>query len=88
LSKKKENIVHVLDKKTLHTWQGQYNRYLSQWEGATTTEITWITEGDLLNLDPGKWKQFENSNLHELRSFQPKKNDTGIMQGFSEGRNF
>jgi hypothetical protein len=24
-SKKKENIVHILDKKTLHTWQGQYN---------------------------------------------------------------
>jgi hypothetical protein len=26
--KKKEKIVHILDKKTLHSQQGQYNRYL------------------------------------------------------------
>jgi hypothetical protein len=37
LSKKKENIVHILDKKTLHTQQGQYNRYLVQWEGVAPT---------------------------------------------------
>jgi hypothetical protein len=28
LSKKNENIVHILDKKTLHTWKGKHNRYL------------------------------------------------------------
>jgi hypothetical protein len=32
-SKKKEKIAHVLDKKTLHTQKGQYNRYLVQGEG-------------------------------------------------------
>ena len=34
---KKENIAHILDKETLSTLQGQYNRYLVQWEGLTPT---------------------------------------------------
>jgi hypothetical protein len=87
-SKKKENIAHILDKKTLHTRHGQYNRYLVQWEGLAPKESTWITEGDLLNLDPIKWKQFEDSNLQELGSFQPEENDAGIFRGFFKGRNF
>ena len=60
--KKKENISHILDKETLHTRQGQYNRYLVQWEGLAPTESTWITEGGLWNLDHVKWKQFEDNN--------------------------
>jgi hypothetical protein len=28
-----------------------------------------------------KWKKFEDSNLHELCSFQPKENDAGIFRG-------
>ena len=43
LSKKKENIAHILDKHTLHTRQGHYNQYLFQWEGLAITESTWIT---------------------------------------------
>ena len=54
-SKKKENIAHILDKKTIHTQQGQYNRYLVQWEGLEPIESTWITEGDLMKLDLVKW---------------------------------
>ena len=27
-NKKKENIAHILDKKTIHTRHGEYNRYL------------------------------------------------------------
>ena len=40
LRKKKEKIVHILDKETLHTRQGQYNRYLVQWEGLAPTKST------------------------------------------------
>ena len=65
----KENIPDILDKETLHTQQGQYNWYLVQWEGLTPIENTWITEGDLLNLDIVKQKNFEDNNLQELRSF-------------------
>jgi hypothetical protein len=54
--KKKEKIAHILDQKTLHTRQSQYNRYLVQWEGITPTYSTWITKGDLLNLDHVKWQ--------------------------------
>jgi hypothetical protein len=80
-SKKKENIAHILDKKTLHNRQGQYIQYLVQWEGVAPAKSTWITEGELLNLYLGKWKQFEDSNLQELHSFQPEKNDTRIFRG-------
>ena len=69
--KKKENIAHDLDNEILHTQQGQYNWYLVHWEGLAPIESTWITEGDLMNLDPIKWKQFEDNNLEELRFFQP-----------------
>jgi hypothetical protein len=54
-SKKREKIIHILDKKTLHSRLGQYNQYLVQWEGVAPTESTWITEGNLLNLYPIKW---------------------------------
>ena len=41
--------------------------------------------GDLLNLDPIKWKQYEDNNLQELSSFQPEENDTGIFLGIFQG---
>ena len=37
---KKEKIVHILDEETLRTQQGQYNRYLVQWEGLAPSEST------------------------------------------------
>jgi hypothetical protein len=42
----------------------------------------WITEGDLLNLDPIKWQQFQDGNVQELCSLQPEENDAEIFQGF------
>jgi hypothetical protein len=78
-SKKKENIVHILDKKTLHTQQGQYNRYLVQWEGIAPTESTWIIEGDLLNLDPIKWQSLKTITCRSCVLFNQRR----MMQGFS-----
>lgn len=54
-SKKKEKIAHILDKNTIHTRKGEYNRYLVQWESLAPAESTWITEGDLMTLDPVNW---------------------------------
>ena len=54
---------HILDKNTIHTQQGEYNRYLVQWEGLEAGDTMWIIEGDLVKLDLGKWKQFENNHL-------------------------
>ena len=48
-----------------------------QWEGLEAVEITWITEGDLIKLDPVKWKQFEDNHLQELCYFQTEENDAG-----------
>ena len=42
LRKKKKNSMHNLDKKTLHTGQGQCNWYLVQWEELAPTKSTWI----------------------------------------------
>ena len=52
-----------------------------QWEGLELVESTWITEGDLLNLDLVNWKQFEDSNLQEFHSFQLEDNDATIFEG-------
>ena len=38
-------------------------------------------KGNVLNIDPIKWKQFEENNMQELRSFQPKKDDVVISKG-------
>ena len=81
LRNKKENIAHILEKESLHNRQGQYNRYLIQWEGLAPTETTWITYGDLLNLDSVKWHQFKDNNLQELHSSQLEENYTGISKG-------
>lgn len=54
LSKKKEKIEHILDKKIIHTWKGEYNKYLVLLEGLAPIECKWIMEGDLINLDPIK----------------------------------
>ena len=75
--KKKENVAHILDNKTISTQQGEYSRYMVQWEGLEAVEITWITEGDLIKLDPVKWKQFEDNHLQELCYFQTEENDAG-----------
>ena len=75
--KKKEKVAHILDKKTISTQQGEYCRYMVQWEGLEATDITWIKEGDLMKLDLVKWKQFEDNHLQELRSFQTEENDAG-----------
>ena len=81
--KKKEKVAHILDKKTISTQQGEYSRYLVQWESIEATYNTWIIEEDLVKLDPVKWNQFED-HLQELRSFQTKENGAGT----SEEHNF
>lgn len=43
--------MHILDNKIVQTQQGQYNKYLVQWEGFTLEESTWITERELQALD-------------------------------------
>ena len=79
--KKKEQIARILDKKAIQTRQGQYNRYLVQWEGFAPEECTWITETELKTLDLVQWQQFEDNNLQELRFFQPEENDAGTSGG-------
>ena len=78
--KKKEKVAHILDKKTISTWQGEYSRYLVQWEGLEAADSTWIIEGDLVKLDPVKWKQFEDNHSQELRSFQTEENGAGTSR--------
>ena len=43
-------ITHILDKKIIHTPQGQYNRYLVQWEGLTPKKSTWDTTRHFKNI--------------------------------------
>ena len=78
---KKEKVAQILDKKTVQTHQGEYNRYLVQWEGLAPTDSTWITEWELQKLDEPKRKLFEDRNLQELRSFQARENDAGASNG-------
>ena len=82
LRKKKEKIAHILDKKTISSRQGEYNRYMVQWEGLAVANNMWITKGDLMKLDPVKWQQFED-NLQELCSFQTEENDAGTSEGIT-----
>jgi hypothetical protein len=74
-SKKKEKIAHILDKKSTVTRNGHYNRYLIQWEGLPATDSTWISEWDVMKLDPTKLQQFTDDHLQELRSFKEGEND-------------
>ena len=62
-SKKKEKIAHILDKKSTVTRNGHYNRYLIQWEGLPATDSTWISEWDVMKLDPTKLQQFTDDHL-------------------------
>lgn len=55
--------MHILDKKIIHTRQGQHNRYMVQWEGLAPTESTRVIAGELMNHDLVMWKQFEDNNL-------------------------
>jgi len=41
--------------------------------------MTWVIEGDFLNLDLVKWQQFEDINLQELHSYPLEENDAGIF---------
>ena len=79
--KKKEKVAQILDKKTIQTRQGDYNRYLVQWEGLAPTDSTWITEWELQKLDEPKRKLFEDQNLQELRFSQAGENDAGASKG-------
>ena len=83
-ARKWRKIAHILDKKIIHTLQGQYNRYLVQWEGLEPIEITSVRVEELMNLDPVMWKQFEDNNLQELCYFELEENDAGT----SDGHNF
>ena len=82
--RKWRKIAHILDKKIIHTLQGQNNRYLVQCEGLEPSENTCVTARDLMNLNPITWKKLEDNNLQELCYFQPEQNDAGT----SEGHNF
>ena len=78
--KQREAVGQILDKKTMQTRQGNYNKYLVQWEGLAPTDSTWITERELQQLDAPKWKQFKDQNSQELRSFQAGEDDTGSLE--------
>lgn len=54
--RKRKKIAQVLDKKTIHTWQGKYNSYLVQWDRLAPTKSTWIIEWELKKLDHGQWQ--------------------------------
>ena len=42
--KKPDTIAKILDKQSMSTRQGQYNRYLVQWDGLLDFENTWLSE--------------------------------------------
>ena len=79
--KKKEEVDQILDKKTMDTRHGKYNKYLVHWKGLEQEDNTWVTEWEIQKLDADKWKQFEEDNLQELRFFQAGENDAPELAG-------
>ena len=79
-NKKPYTIPKIHDKQSTSIRQGQYNRYLVQWDGLPDIENTWLSEWVVMQLDPSKLHDFTNSHLQQQCFFQEGENDAGSLE--------